>query len=116
LLPMVRSRDYFTGMELQFAIEGERVGPWTLHAVSDHVVATVAYDWPHTLAALDDKTIADWGVTHDRAMEAALENLARVSQTGFEEEAPGVFVSRYRDNHDAARMLLTGTLKRLPVK
>jgi hypothetical protein len=55
-------------------------------------------------------------VTFEDALEAACRNLVGISQHEFQNPAPGVWLSPWRDNHDAARLVLGDLIRHHPVK
>ncbi len=57
-----------------------------------------------------------WGVAYEKALRDARANLLEISGEPFESPQPGLYVSPWRDNHDASRLLLTNRIRRLDVK
>ncbi|SMC25442.1 hypothetical protein SAMN02745857_02170 [Andreprevotia lacus DSM 23236] len=76
---------------------------------------SLVYDTEYAMARLSAQHLADWGVDFDTAYQDALLNL-RARSTQPLEDMGGVFRSPYEDCHDAARILLTDMLHRLPLR
>jgi hypothetical protein len=117
LLPRVRDAAYYGLMELRTKIEGaEKPFAPPRRPLADHLAVGLVYDLPDSIMEM---TGADqfetWGATVDEAFEAARDNLWNISKGRFEELAPGVFVSPWRDNHDAARLFLHDLIWHLDV-
>jgi hypothetical protein len=75
----------------------------------------IAEDQPHSMTILgDDKLKALGGF--DAALAAATPNLMARSPNRFQRIAQGFFVSEYRDDYDASRILLPRLFEQLPIK
>ena len=60
--------------------------------------------------------LSDWGVSFEDALKTACDNLREISHQPFELAAPGVWVSPWRDNHDASRLVLLDLLRENDVR
>ncbi|KAF0812024.1 hypothetical protein IGB42_03566 [Andreprevotia sp. IGB-42] len=74
----------------------------------------LVYDTEHAMARISGAQLADWGVSFEAAYQDALLNL-RERSTQALEDLGGAFRTPYEDCYDAARLLLTDVLHRLPL-
>jgi hypothetical protein len=72
---------------------------------------SLVYDLPESILLLQQHHLDDWGVSFDAALGAAVRNLEEISHEPFDSPAPGVWRSPWRDNHDAARLVLTEVIR-----
>ncbi len=85
--------------------------------IADHLAVVAAYDLPECIITLAPWHLtALWGVDHEKALRDARANLLEISKEPFESPRPGVYVSPWRDNHDASRLLLIDRIKQLNVR
>jgi hypothetical protein len=70
-------RAVFEQMRLNSIVEGGSVTPKAppFEAIGEHLIATVAYDWPQSVQVLGDEDLSKWGVTFYEVMEVARANL-----------------------------------------
>lgn len=117
LLPkVVRRTEYDASLPERNGDGGEAHGtmPWL---IGDHLAVVAAYDLPESIMTLMPQSItATWGVSYEKALRDARANLLEISGEPFENPQPGLYVSPWRDNHDASRLLLTNRIRRLDVK
>jgi len=124
LLPRVQSRFYhamvrktLAGMPSAAKADGDRKAdsfesrPFTTTLSLDLVC-----DLPNAIQTVPSKSLADWGVTFDAALAVAKDNLWRRSNERWEEIGEGVYLSPWRDSHDASRLFLHDLIWQLPVK
>jgi hypothetical protein len=117
LLPRVRDRAFYGLMKLRSQANDADTpfAPPTL-PLADHLAVGLTYDLPDSILEITDGgKLAEWGVTFEDALEAARDNLWTISRGKFEELAPGLYVSPWRDNHDASRLFLHDLLWHLDV-
>ncbi|WP_165229882.1 hypothetical protein [Aquisphaera insulae] len=107
LLPGVRNRASFEIMKLQSRVDGSAEFDWPYRVVGEHYGAGLVYDLPHAMSQINGQQLDRWGVTLEEAMDLAMLNLAGLSGQGLQPLAPGVWMSPWRDNYDASRILLT---------
>ena len=73
--------------------------PWL---IADHLAVVAAYDLPESIMTLMPQSLpATWGVSYEKALRDACANLLEISGDPFENPQPGLYVSPWRDNHDA---------------
>lgn len=117
LLPkVVRRTEYDASVLERNGDGGEAHGtmPWL---IADHLAVVAAYDLPECIMTLMPQSLAaEWGVSYEKALRDACVNLLEISEGPFENPQPGLYVSPWRDNHDASRLVLTNLIRRLDVK
>lgn len=117
LLPRVRDRFFYTAMPLRLELEGipsPRGG--LFRPIAEHLALGLVQDLPEHIIEVPADVFDRWGIPFEEALEIARENLRGLSAEPFERVRPGVYVSPWRDNHDAARLILTEPLRRLMVR
>jgi len=73
-------------------------------------------DLPQTLLFVNNGQLKKWGVSLDQAYKVALTNLAKINpDVEFYSPTKGVYISQWSDTHDASRVLLTDTIRKLSV-
>jgi hypothetical protein len=117
LLPALRSWWSFAAEALTDRIFGTETAcaPAVSHVGSDLGVALIAEETGSAPAVTGAQLRAS-GLEPEAALALALDNLKPRSASAFEALKPGLFVSCWRDGHDAARLLLPGLITALPVK
>jgi hypothetical protein len=117
LLPMLRSWWSFGGEALTDRIFGAEApcAPAVGHIGSDLGVALIAATAGQP-SAITGAQLQASGLEPDAALVLALDNLRPRSASAFEALKPGLFVSQWRDGHDASRLLLPELVAALPVK
>src|SRR5262245_50425171 len=117
LLPMLRSWWSFAGEALTDRIFGSEMScaPAVSHVGSDLGVALIPEE-TGPASAITGAQLRASGLEAEAALAQALGNLKQRSAPAFEALNPGLFVSRWRDGHDAARLLLPDLVAALPVK
>ncbi len=122
VLPRVRDRAWFSAVrrqaELELGADEAAIDEVTLpnRALNDELAAHLAYDLPSSVTEIGPDRLDAWELSFDELFERARENLKAISEVPFEEAAPGVFVSPFRDTLDATRMLLPELFAKLNVK
>ena len=117
LMPVVRDASYYSLAELTFRAQGGDTKSSTpTSPLSGELVVGLAYDAEHSMTMLYQKNLDDWNVTLDQALKDATDNLRdRTDPNLLSEEAPDVYVGRWGDSYESARMLLTDLVYRLSV-
>ena len=82
---------------------------------SEELAVAIAYDTEDAVQQIGRKTLEEWGLTVDEALEIAIDNLRHKAAPQFTEHAPGLYVSQYNDLYDAARILLPELAWQLPL-
>lgn len=116
LLPRVRDRFFYTAMGLRLELEGLPPRESLYRPIAEHLALGLVQDLPDHIIEVPAEVFHRWGIPFDEALEVARGNLEKLSAAPFERVRPGVYLSPWRDNHDAARLLLTGALRRLLVR
>jgi hypothetical protein len=116
LLPGVRGRAYFELARLHTQADLKASMDWPYRPIAGHLGAGLVYDLPESLVQIQQHPLSDWGVAFDEALAVACANLREISRDDFDNPAPGVWVSPWRDNHDASRILLPDLIRRYEVK
>jgi hypothetical protein len=75
-------------------------------AVGEHLLASVAYDWPESVQSINRSNLEAWGVTIYEALEVARENL-RDTMLGFSKIGDSLVTAMTGDSYDVSRLLLT---------
>jgi hypothetical protein len=116
LLPRIRDRAQYDRITMQLKLQGMTPPAYAFRVIAEHLALGLVHDMPESVAEMPRDQFETWGVPLDEAFAIATENLDRMSQRPFERIAAGVYVSPYRDNHDAGRLILTNRIKRLSVR
>ena len=117
LLPELRSWWSFAGEALTDRIFGTEApcAPAVSHVGSDLGVALIA-EGTGPASAITGAQLQVSKLEPEAALSMALDNLRPRSASAFESLKPGLFVSQWRDGHDAARILFPDLIAALPVK
>ncbi len=116
LLPRVRERSSLNGRQRDAEALGMEASRLPYHLLADHLLVYLVYDRPESMSEVTAGTLSGWGVTLEEAIEAATENLRRISAERLDAVSPGVFVSTWRDQHDASRLFLPDLFADYPVR
>jgi hypothetical protein len=116
LLPVVRGRRYYEVMRLQLRADGMPDAGCPYRTIAEHLAVGLGYDLPESIIQVREDNLTRWGVTFEQALQAACDNLRIISQEPLAEVGPGVWRSPWRDNHDAARLVLLDYLRRHEVR
>lgn len=116
LLPRVRERAYHGLTKLYCEVEGQKLGEVAHRPLSDYLTVELVYDQPHAIHTVLKSTLDDWHVGLDAALDLAIENLLAATEPEFDSPVPGLYVSAWKDNYDASRLVLTDLLRSLRVK
>lgn len=116
LLPRVRERAYHSLTALQAEVAGLAPFNFCFQPLCDHLGVELVYDLPDSIAIISQDTLDGWGVGFRLGLDVACRNLAEHSGGRFDRHAAGVYVSPWKDNHDASRLILIELLRELPVK
>jgi hypothetical protein len=116
LLPRVRDRAQYDRIPIQLRLQGMTPPAYAYRIIAEHLAVGLVHDLPESVAEMPGDQFEKWGVPIDEAFAVAKENLDRASDRPFERIAHGVFMSPYRDNHDASRLILTDRIRRLAVR
>lgn len=116
LLPRLRDRAQYDRIPLQLKLQGMDPPPYAFRVLAEHLAVGLVHDLPESVAEMPADQFERWGVPLDEAFAVAHANLERLSPRPFERIAHGVFLSPYRDNHDASRMTLVDRIRKLPLR
>jgi len=112
LLPRIRQRGFYEISSLQMTLakgQNDGVSPvqFPYRVFSEFLALGLAIDFPNTIKEGGIDQLEKWGVTLDQALEAATDNLWKISNGKFNEILPGLRCSPWSDTHDASRLVLT---------
>ena len=116
LLPAVRNRCDMEVNRLQAQVDGLPALEWPYQVVAEHLAVSLVYDLPEALVQVQERHLSNWGRSLAEALEAACDNLREISHDQWANPCPGVWVSPWRDNHDASRLVLTDLVRGHPVQ
>jgi ribosomal protein S30 len=116
LLPRIRDRSQYDRITMQLKLQGMTPPAYAYRVIAEHLALGLVHDMPESVAEMPKDQFETWGVPLDEAFAIATENLDRMSQRPFEKIAAGIYLSPYRDNHDAGRLMLTSQIRRLSVR
>lgn len=117
LLPQIMRRTQYDASVPDHHEDGGEDHDSGIWPIADHLAVVAAYDLPESVITLAPWTLrALWGVGYEKALSDACANLLQISKEPFENPQPGVYVSPWRDNHDASRLLLIDRIRQLNVK
>src|SRR5262249_25622279 len=71
---------------------------------------------PESMMQIQQDTLDKWGISLDEALTVACDNLRGLSGRAFDSPSPGVWLSPWKDNYDAARLALPGLLRGCQVR
>jgi hypothetical protein len=105
--PRLWPRATFEQVRLKNILEGGQVPPKALpsESIGEHLLLSLAYDWPQAVQSLDDANLTDWGVTFYEAMEVARQNLQE-STVAYGKMGAGFYSFMSGDTYDASRITL----------
>ena len=113
IYPIVRDRYYVEAIRI--GREQDRL-ELPHRALNERLCVTLAIDHP-TLVQLTSKADLDrWGVDFEEALDQAVLNLKTKTESPLQRIAPGLYLSTWRDDYDAARILLDETFRNLEVE
>lgn len=122
VLPRVRDRAWFSAVrrqaELELGADESAIDEVILphKTINDEMAVHLAYDLPSSVTEIGPDRIEAWGLSFDELLKRATDNLRAISSEAFEEAAPGVFISPFRDTLDATRLMLPELFSKLKVK
>jgi hypothetical protein len=111
LLPSIRSRAYFELGRLHIQVQGMGSPDWPYQPLAEHLGISLVYDLPDSIIQLQQHHLNDWKASFENALDVALHDLDEISRQDFVAAGAGVWRSPWRDNHDAARLLLPDRLR-----
>jgi hypothetical protein len=87
-----------------------------LRPISSDLEAMLALDHAEALSSVTSTCLKEWGVSVEQAWEQAIDNITARAQEGWQEIAPGIYMSPWHDCLDASRMLAPEIFHRLPIQ
>ena len=116
LLPRVREGSYYhlANMSLELRGEGNGFMP-NVRPFAEHYCEELVIDLPHATRSTNTDDLERWGVSLDQALVIARKNLREISDGDWTELRSGVFATPWKDNYDSSRLLLTETVRGLPL-
>ncbi|MEO6279747.1 hypothetical protein [Roseateles sp.] len=83
--------------------------------VADLIVALVI-DLPNSMMYVQERSLTEWGVSWEQALQDALDNLRGLPEHGgWSEIAPGVWSGAWGDTYESSRLLLPDLIYRLGI-
>ena len=116
LLPTVRNRCQFEITRLKAQVDGLPSLEWPHRVVADHLTVSLVYALPEALVQVQQQNRTAWGRSLEKTLDVACNNLRQISHGPWDNPCPGVWVSPWRDNHDASRLVLADLLQAHVVK
>jgi hypothetical protein len=110
----VRSRSYFSLMELSTWVESNSTFSCLYQPLAEDLGISLVYDLPEVMVMLQASHLEAWGVTFYEAFERGLANLAEIDAT-FTTVDDRTYVSATGDHYDISRMLLPELIRELDV-
>ena len=113
LMPVLRSRQQGDYLRLLAQSEPQRTAFVTASQdFSDDAVIMLAYDTEENMATIGQATLAQWGVSFEQALAAAMDNLRDRTAQRFVALGNGVLMGEWNDAYDSSRLLLPDLLYR----
>lgn len=113
LLPRVLERTFYEHQKLRSKLEetadqapDRYMFNFPYRTIARHLAAGLVLDMPDQIVILPEAHVKEWEISIDDAFELGLRNLEVISTDPMRKIGPGLFVSPWQDNHDAARLLL----------
>jgi len=116
LMPKVRERFYHEALRLRTQAEDGKWLDVPMRVMAELLTLEMVYDLPDGMRTTDNDSLSKWGVSFDDAMKVARENLWAKSNRNFIEVQSGLYLSPWRDNYDACRLVLHDLIWQLKVK
>jgi hypothetical protein len=117
LMPVVRSRAAMGVARQSSSGPGAPAGSQAAFQplVADLVIGLVL-DSPNSMSYVQERTLTDWGVTWEEALQDATENLRGLPEHGgWQVLAPGVWSGAWGDSYESSRILIPDLIYRLGV-
>ena len=117
LIPRLKSKTEIAIRELNIKSLDAKPSLWSTYAFTDSFIWELGLDSSSAISIVTVETLEKLSLSKDEAMAIAKKNLFSISNNSFFEEVnEGLFISKYDDDHDAARILLTDAISSLKVK
>jgi hypothetical protein len=119
LMPIIRDESYLSLVELQ--LRARNLGTSQIECpankLADGLVVPLSYDTESSILQVNQSNFNRWEVGFDQALKASKDNLREKTDPSlFDEIAPGVYLGKWADSYDSARLLLTDLIYRLPLE
>lgn len=115
LVPVVKDRFWTEAAHLEGIVEGKATDALVTE-LCEHLTIHIDCDMSEVPESLSHAKLAQWGVSAQDAMKAAIENLRRISRQELSEVGDGVYVSGWADRLDASRLLLDDLVRGVKVR
>ena len=122
VMPRLRDRAWFSAVrrqaELELGADEAAIDELMLPhlPLNEELAVHLAFELPTSVTEIGSDRLAAWGLEFEPLLEQARENLRRRSTLPFEQAAPGVFLSPYRDTFDATRLVLPELFQALDLR
>jgi hypothetical protein len=84
------------------------------YEVGSHLVASLVYDFPQSMASVSNEQLSKWGVTYYEALEFARENLEQTPYS-YAQLGTGCYSFATGDSYDACRLLVPRWIEQIQV-
>jgi hypothetical protein len=114
--PRLWLRASFEQMRLRSLLESDDMKPLDLptESVGDHLLLSLAYDWPHAVQSVNGQNLETWNVSFYEAMEVARDNLTEAT-LGYAHIGKHFYAFMSGDTYDASRIALINRVESLEV-
>lgn len=106
LLISVRSRSYFTLLELQNWANGNEDFSWPHIPLAEHLAIGLVFDLPESLVMIQNEQLENWNISFYEAYEIAIANFSQL-EANYASAENRLYMSDSGDNYDASRIVLT---------
>lgn len=114
LMPVVRSRAQGDYLRLVALAQPERQQVNDAYrSLDDDTIIMLAYNTDSHMAIVGQAVLAQWGVTFDAALTAAMDNLRECTPYSFTDLGDGLLMGEWQDDYDSSRLLLPDLLSRV---
>ena len=114
LLISVRSRSYFTLLELQNWANGNDDFSWPHLPLAEHLAIGLVFDLPESLVMIQNEQLQNWNISFYEAYEIAIANFSQL-EASYAAAENRLYMSDSSDNYDASRIVLTDWIRGLDV-
>lgn len=115
LVPRIKTKAEISLRNLYTQQTEEKTQSWLTYDFTDAFVIELGIDTDNSVRIVDEATLKDLTLTKNEAMAIAMKNLFSISNNIFDEVKKGLYLCRYNDDHDAARVLMTDIISKLDV-
>lgn len=103
----------------EFALEkvAGRIAPALPYdPLAEQLGVGLSFDLHHSILQVDDALLTHWRTTFAHALSIAKANLVTMSRASMIQRSPGLWISNWKDDYDASRVILTDYIRGHAVK